>query len=186
MGAGGMEVIWRDMDGVELQQRCQVSLEAAGALSRGWKLSRMVQEMVEDTYDLYPEASLPHDVPLLRPAGLNATSVRSQGLACIMCLLGVLALGATIVYSGACLLEAEPGPPWLSQSSGCNWRGHRQRQTETDRDRQRQTETDSGMVAKMFIHLAGQQAHSPTIAKKNSGWSCSCIACSYLEEQSVV
>ena len=123
MGAGGMEVIWGDMDGAELQQRCQVSLEAAGALSRGWKLSRMVQEMVEDTYDLYPEAksisrhrgrlhrggqafSLPHDVPLLRPAGLTATSVRSQGLACIMCLLGVLALGATIVYSGTCLLEA--------------------------------------------------------------------------------
>ena len=123
MGAGGMEVIWGAIDDPELQHACRVPVEAAGALSRSWKLSRLVQEMVEDTFDLYPEAkaisrqrgrpfrggqeySLPRDFRLFCPAGLTSILARSQGFACIMCLLGVLALGATIVYSGACWLEA--------------------------------------------------------------------------------
>ena len=123
LGAGGVEVVWGAMDDPELQHACSVPVEAAGALSHSWKLTRLVQEMVEDTFDLYPEAksisrhrgrpyrggqeySLPHEDLSLCLAGLTSTIVRSRGLACIMCLPGVLALGATTVYSGTCSLEA--------------------------------------------------------------------------------
>ena len=64
----------------------------------------------------------------------------------------------------------DPCPPWLSQSSGCNWRGHRQRQTETDRDRQRQTETDRGRQRQTEtdrdsrLARANLTAHLPVVA----------------------
>ena len=122
MGAGGLEVIWGAMDEPELQHACRVPVEAAGALSRSWKLSRLVQEMVEDTFDLYPEAksisrqrgrpyrggqefSLPHGRSLSLSCWIDFYYCQVTG-PCMYHVPSWLALGATIVYSGTSSLEA--------------------------------------------------------------------------------